>query len=576
MRWQRHESAGGRADPALARRRVVLACFALAGLALAGRAVFLQVLNTDFLRRQGEARHLRVVSVPAHRGMIMDRNGEPLAISTPVDSVWADPGALPADRRALARLAQALGMPAERLVRRIAARREREFVYLRRHVDPATAARVMALGLPGVHLQREYRRYYPMGEVAAHVVGFTNIDDVGQEGVELGWDRWLRGEPGAKRVLKDRLGRVVRDVALLRPARPGRDLRLALDRRLQYLAYRELKAAVLRHRARGGSIVVLDARTGEVLAMANQPAYNPNRRDRGPRTARRNRAVTDVFEPGSTMKPFTVAAALESGRFRPDTPVDTRPGLLRVADATVRDIRNFGLLDVTEVVRRSSNVGAAKIALALPARRLWSVYARLGFGRATASGFPGEADGVLLDHRRWHVVEQATAAFGYGLSVTALQLARAYAALAADGRLPQVSFPRRAGNAGSERVLPARVARQVRAMLEGVVGPGGTGRRAAVPGYRVAGKTGTVRKAGPGGYSDTRYVALFAGMAPASRPRLVAVVVIDEPRAGAYYGGEVAAPVFARVMAGALRLLDVPPDAPRGPMHVALGAEAAT
>ena len=560
----------------LARRRVLLGAFALAAAALAGRAVFLQVLNTDFLQRQGEARHLRVVTVPAHRGMITDRNGEPLAISTPVQSVWADPGDVPADARALARLARVLGVPAPALARRIAERRDRAFVYLRRHVDPRTAERVRALGLPGVHLQREYRRYYPLGEVTAHVLGFTDIDDAGQEGVELAWDRWLRGTPGARRVLRDRLGHIVRDVALLRPARPGRDLRLALDRRVQYLAYRELKAAVLRHRARGGSLVVLDARTGEVLAMVNQPSYNPNRRDRGPRAARRNRAVTDVFEPGSTVKPFTVAAALESGRFRPDTPVDTGPGLLRVADATVRDVRDFGLLDVTGVIRRSSNVGAAKIALALPARRLWSVYARVGFGRATGSGFPGEAHGVLADHRRWRAVEQATAAFGYGLAVTALQLARAYAALAADGRLPEVTLLRRTRAAAGERVLPARVARQVRAMLEAVVAPGGTGRRAAVPGYRVAGKTGTVRKAEPGGYSDHRYVALFAGMAPASRPRLVAVVVIDEPRAGGYYGGEVAAPVFARVMAGALRLLDVAPDAPRGPVRVALGAEAAT
>ncbi len=567
---------GGEAAAPLARRRVLLGAFALAAVALAGRAVFLQVLNTGFLQRQGEARHLRVVAVPAHRGMITDRNGEPLAISTPVQSVWADPGDVPADARALARLARVLGMPAPALARRIAARRDRAFVYLRRHVDPRTAERVRSLAIPGVHLQREYRRYYPLGEVTAHVLGFTDIDDAGQEGVELAWDRWLRGTPGARRVLRDRLGHIVRDVALLRPARPGRDLRLALDRRVQYLAYRELKAAVLRHRARGGSLVVLDARTGEVLAMVNQPSYNPNRRDRGPRAARRNRAVTDVFEPGSTVKPFTVAAALESGRFRPDTPVDTGPGFLRVADATVRDVRNYGLLDVTGVIRRSSNVGAAKIALALPARRLWSVLARVGFGQAPGSGFPGEAHGVLADYRRWHAVEQATAAFGYGLSVSALQLARAYAALAADGRLPEVTLLRRTRAAAGERVLPARVARQVRAMLEAVVAPGGTGRRAAVPGYRVAGKTGTVRKAEPGGYSDHRYVALFAGMAPASRPRLVAVVVIDEPRAGGYYGGEVAAPVFARVMAGALRLLDVAPDAPRGPVRVALGAEAAT
>lgn len=551
----------GHATPSYPRRRlIVLAVLALVVALLAWRAVYLQVLSRDFLQYQGDARHLRVVLVPAHRGMITDRRGEPLAISTPVHSVWVNPQEVAPGGDGLVRLARALDLDTDRLRRLIAERSAREFVYLKRHVTPDVANAVRALGVPGVFLQREYRRYYPAGEVAAHVVGFTDIDDRGQEGIELAYDDWLQGTPGSKRVVKDRLGRIVEDVERIRARRPGKNLVLSIDRRLQYLAYRELKAAVLEHGARSGSAVLLDVRTGEVLAMVNQPSYNANDRS-GLRGGRyRNRAVTDVFEPGSAIKPFTIAAALESGKYRPETVIDTTPGSLRVGRNTVRDVHDYGVLDVSHVIIKSSNVGASKIALSLEPQRLWHMYNRLGFGSVTGSGFPGESGGLLSHYHRWHPIDQATMAFGYGLSVTPLQLAQAYAALASDGVQPPVTFLRTDKPAPGRRVLSAGIARQVRAMLESVVTREGTGLNARVPGYRVAGKTGTVHKSTAGGYAEDRYVAVFAGIAPASRPRLALVVMVNEPSNGQYYGGQVAAPVFARVMAGALRLLDIPPD----------------
>ncbi len=542
----------------------------LAGAVLVWRAVDLHVFNRDFLKNQGDARTLRVVPVAAHRGMITDRNGEPLAISTPVDSVWVQPKVFATAHARWPELARLLKLDPERLQRIVVARRDREFVWLKRHLSPQLAERVMALGLPGVNLQREYRRYYPAGEVTAHVLGFTNIDDRGQEGLELAWDEWLRGTPGSKRVLRDRLGRVVRNVEQIRKPEPGRDLALSLDRRIQYLAYRELKRAVFQHRARSGSLVILDVRTGEVLAMVNQPAFNPNDRGQFRPAQTRNRAVTDVFEPGSTIKPFTIAAALLSGRYRPDTRIDTAPGHYRLGRAVIRDAHNYGRITLAKVIQKSSNVGASKIALSLPDALLYRVHTRFGFGADTGSGFPGEVGGLLNDAGHWRRIEKATLAYGYGMSVTALQLARAYAALADDGRLHPVSFLRVKTPEPARRVLPARIARQVRDMLEAVVAEGGTGTRARIAGYRVAGKTGTVKKAAAGGYSDDRYIAVFAGFAPASRPRLAMVVTVNEPRDGVYYGGQVAAPVFSRVMAGALRLLGVAPDAaPAHPVRLA-------
>lgn len=557
------------------RRRFVAAACGLGALVLAGRAVELQVLRRDFLRGQGNVRHVRTVPIPAHRGMIVDRNGEPLAISTPLASIWADPGPLRQARERWPALARALDMAPAALAARLEQGAGREFVWLRRRLTPEHAAEVIALDIPGVGQRREYRRYYPTGEVSGHVLGFTDVDDRGQEGLELAYDDWLSGRPGAKRVVQDRLGRVVEDLELLRPATPGRDLRASVDRRLQYIAYRELKAAVREHDARGGSLVLLDVRTGEVLAMVNQPAFNPNDTDERAGDLVRNRAVTDVFEPGSTMKPLTIAAALESGRFEPDTPVFTAPGRLRVAGHTITDYRDLGRLDVAGVIRMSSNVGASRIAMSLEPRALWQTYADLGLGATTGSGFPGETSGRLMPPGQWGELEHATMAFGYGVSVTPLQLARAYAAIAAGGVLPPVRLRAVADPADvageRERVMSPESAREIRAMLESVVSSEGTGQHATVSGYRVAGKTGTAHKVSARGYAEDRYRALFAGFAPASRPRIAAVVMIDEPHGRRYFGGQVAAPVFARVVAGALRLLDVRPDDPGADVLAASG-----
>ena len=549
------------------RRWLILGVY-LAGMSvLIWRSVDLQVLNKEFLQEHGDARALRVVEIPAHRGMIADRNGEPLAISTPVNSAWAMPQKVLASGRDLAPLATLLETNSEELEILLRERFGREFVYLRRHVDPALSEKIAALDIPGIYFQQEYRRYYPAGEVASHLIGFTNIDDVGQEGLELAYDEWLRGTPGGKRVLKDRLGRIVANVESIRPARSGRVLELSIDRRIQYLAYRELKSAVNLHRAHAGSLVMLDAKTGEVMALAGQPSYNPNNRNDLRSGFFRNRAITDAFEPGSTLKPFTIAAALQSGFYSPVTPVDTRPGYLKIGHHTIRDINNYGVIDLASIIRKSSNVGAAKIALSLEPGLLWQTLADFGFGKITGSGFPGETAGRLDIPDNWSEVELATVAFGYGLSVTVLQLAQAYLTLANDGELLPLSFHKILSPPGGHRVLPENTAAQILAMLEAVVRDGGTGYRAAVNGYRVAGKTGTVRKTKAGGYSEDRYLSLFAGIAPASDPRLVMVVMIDDPKGGQYYGGQVAAPVFSRVMSGALRLLNVSPDdltMPRG------------
>ncbi len=542
------------------RRLFLVACLVLVMLVLVGRAVSLQVLDKEFLQGQGQARHMRVVDLPAHRGMIRDRDGEPLAVSTPVESVWVNPQELVGVQEGISGLAQLLSLDRDHVQQLVSRHPGREFVYLRRHISPTMAAQVKQLAIPGVYLQKEYKRFYPAGEVAAHVVGFTNIDDVGQEGLELSYDEWLRGEKGAKRVIKDGQRHTVEDVESIRRPRPGKDLVLSIDRRIQYLAYRELKAAVQEHKAKSASAVVLDVATGEVLAMVNQPSYNPNNRNRLRRQNMRNRAVTDVFEPGSTMKPFIVAAALEDGRYQPGTPINTGPGWFRVGRNTVKDVHNYGLLDVTGVIRKSSNVGITKIALSLPGEDIWSLLSGLGFGVPTHSGFPGESAGLLVGYRNWNEIETATLSFGYGMSATPLQLAQAYAVLASGGILRPATFLRQEAAPAGERILPQRVAQQVNAMLEEVTGPQGTALTARVAGYRVGGKTGTVRKSIAGGYAEDKYLAVFAGMAPVSDPRLVMVVMVNEPDNGEYYGGQVAAPVFSKVMSGALRLMAVPPD----------------
>ena len=529
----------------------------LGSTALIVRAVDLQVVRKEFYQDQGEQRFVRERAIPVSRGMIVDRNGEPLAVSTPVESIWAQPAQLLAHRERIAELALALGVDAAEFERRLDARAGKEFVYLRRHLAPDEAARIMALDVPGVNVQREFRRYYPAGEMLAHVLGFTNIDDHGQEGLELAFDDWLTGTPGSKRVIQNRRGDVVENVELMREPQPGRELRLSIDRRLQYLAYRELVAAVSEHQARAGSMVIIDVRNGEILAMANWPSFNPNARGSSDPQARRNRAVTDVVEPGSVVKALTVAAGLESGKFKPDTIIDTTPGWMPVGNHVVRDVRNYGPIDLTRLLTKSSNVGATRIALQLGDDHLYDMFHRFGFGQATGCGFPGESAGVLAPSRGRGLVEKATMSYGYGLSVTPLQLAQAYAALGNGGRLRAPTFV--AGSVSTDAaVLDPQIARSVIEMLGHVVTEG-SGRKAAVLNYLVAGKTGTSRKAAAGGY-QSRYVSVFAGLVPASAPRLAAVVVIDDPQGEFYYGGLVAAPVFGRVMPGALRLLDVTPD----------------
>lgn len=543
------------------RSALVLAFFALAATSLLARAVHLQVLNKDFLNRQADSRHLRTEKISAHRGTITDRNGEPLAISTPVDSIWANPKELASAIDKVPKLAKILGLDSQTLMRRITRSMEREFLYLKRHLSPKTAQAVLALKLPGVNVQREYRRYYPAGEVTGHLIGFTNIDDAGQEGLELAFNHWLAGESGLKRVLKDRLGRSVENVESIRPARHGKELRASIDLRIQYVAYRTLKAAVQAHNAESGSIVVLDVRTGEVLAIVNQPTYNPNDRSQYSAERYRNRAITDIFEPGSSMKPLIVAAALESGDYRPSSIVDTAPGYVVVDAKRIEDPRNLGRISLTTILARSSNVGVTKLAMSLQPEQLWQTMTKFGLGSLTASGFPGESAGLLTHYSHWQPISQATLAYGYGVSVTPLQLAQAFAALGSDGRMHPISLIAVEQAGDGEQVLAATTAIAVRRMLEEVVRPGGTGTKAAVAGYRVAGKTGTAWKFAAGGYSEHKYISIFAGLAPASSPRLAVIVVIDEPSGELYYGSDVAAPVFADVMAESLRLLAVPPDA---------------
>ncbi len=542
------------------RRWFLLSLYTLGMAGLLFRAVDLQVLNKEFLQDHGDARALRVVKIPAHRGMITDRNGESLAISTPVNSIWAVPRKVMDAEAKLDQLAEYLHMDEKELSSMLKDRIGRQFVYLKRHVAPALAEQVMLLDIPGISLQREYRRYYPAGEVTSHVLGFTNIDDSGQEGMELAYDSWLKGSPGSKRVLKDRLGRIIENIESITMPDPGNQLVLAIDRRVQYLAYRELKSAVNHHKARAGTLVMLDVKTGEIIAMVGQPSYNPNNRTGLKSGHYRNRALTDVFEPGSTLKPFTIATALESGLYDLKSTIDTRPGFFKVGDHTIRDHRDYGVIDLETVIKKSSNIGASKIALSLEPLDFWSTLTKVGFGQATGSGFPGESSGFLNPYNNWSEVEQATMSFGYGISTTALQLAQAYMPFATDGLKLPISFLKVTEPVTASRVFSASVARQVRAMLETVVQKGGTGNKANVEGYRIAGKTGTVHKTVVGGYSEDRYLSLFAGMAPASNPRLIAVVIIDEPKGDEYYGGLVAAPVFSNVMAGALRLLDIPPD----------------
>jgi cell division protein FtsI (penicillin-binding protein 3) len=544
-----------------ARWRFLLLLLMSAMVVLVMRAAYLQVINNQFLQKQGDLRHVGVMPVPAHRGRIVDRNGELLAISSPVKSVWGNPKEFEASPQEIAVLANMLGMPVNEIKKRVADE-HRGFSYLKRRISPEIADQVLALGIPGIYADREYRRYYPVGEVTSHVVGFTNIDDRGQEGIELAYDNMLKGVSGARRIMRDGKRRIIEDVASVSLPVPGKDIRLTIDQRMQYLAYRELKKAVISHRAKSGSLVLLDAKNGDVLAMVNQPSFNPNANFNINGGFTRNRAITDVFEPGSTIKPFGVACAMELGQIRPETVIDTSPGQMHVGPNLVKDVHNYGVLDVARILQKSSNVGMTKIALNLPSRKFWAFYNNLGFGQALDTGFPGEAHGHLPDYQSLRAFSQATLSFGYGVSSSTLQLARAYLTLANEGVMPMVGLVKREDDKAPEmhRIMSVATANSVRTILESVVSREGTALKASVPGFRVAGKTGTVKKTGARGYEESVYMSLFAGMAPASDPRLVMVVMIDEPSAGEYYGGAVAAPVFSSVMEGALRMLNVAPD----------------
>lgn len=556
------------------RARIVLLGLLASMLVLVGRAAYLQGFNKDFLQAKGELRYSRILALPATRGRITDRNGAVMAVSTPVRSVWAIPADAELTPAQLRQLAQLLEVEVEDLNRRLAT--NGEFVFLKRQIAPDVARRIAELKLPGIHQHPEYRRYYPGGEVTAHVIGFTGVEDRGQEGVELAFNAQLSGHPGSRRVIRDRRGQIVEDVESIREPRDGEDVALALDAKLQYLAYTALHQAVERHQARAGAAVVLDVRSGEVLALVNLPTFNPNNRSGLNGAQLRNRVLTDVFEPGSSIKPFIAAMALEHGHVRPDSIIETAPGRMTINRATISDVRNHGTLTVTGVIQKSSNVGTVKLAQAFMPEEMWTLFDRLGFGRTLGLGFPGETGGRLRPARNWRPIEQATMSYGYGLSVNLMQIAHAFLVFARDGDLLPVSLLRRDSlPEPGERIFSPETARQVRHMLELATQPGGTGTRAQISGYRVAGKSGTAHKLEGGHYTD-KYISSFVGFAPVSNPRLIVAVMIDEPTAGEHYGGAVAAPVFARITEGALRALGVAPDAPLAPLKIANGRNDAT
>lgn len=549
------------------RAHLVMGMLMLGSAALVARSFYLQGINKDFLIGKGESRYERTIEISATRGRILDRHGDVLAMSTPVKSVWAIPEDAKLTPAQLRELGGLLDVDVRELGRKLAS--ERDFVYLKRQIPPDIAEQIGRLKLPGVYFQNEFRRYYPAGEVTAHMLGFTDGEDVGQEGIELALNGQLAGKAGSRRVIKDRRGQIVEDVESVKEPQEGKDVSLALDAKLQYLAYSQLKQAIVDNKAKAGAIVVLDAKSGEVLALANLPTYNPNNRSKLSGAQLRNRVFTDTYEPGSTFKPFTIALALEKGNVRFDTMIQTAPGKLTIGPATISDAHPHGMLTVAQVIQKSSNVGAAKMALAMPSEDMWTMFDHLGFGQPLKLGFPGEAGGRLRPWKRWRPIEQATMSYGHGISVTLIQLARAYQAFARDGDLLPLSLQRvDAVPAVGERIFSQQTAREVRTMLEMVVQPGGTAPKAQVPGYRVAGKTGTAHKLEGGVYAN-KYVASFVGFAPASDPRLIVAVMIDEPSGGKYYGGDVAAPVFANVMAGSLRTLGVPPDDTVKPLQMA-------
>jgi len=543
------------------RSRMVGLLLMAAFLSLVARGFYLQVINNDFLQEKGESRYRRDIEVSASRGKITDRNGDMLAVSTPMKSIWAIPGdARTMDVSQKQQLAKALDMSVRELDGKLAS--EKTFVFIKRQVPPEIADAIAHLKLPGVHQEKEYRRYYPTGDMTAHIVGFTGVDDKGLEGVELAFQHSLIGRAGSRTVIRDRRGNIIEDVGATRPPQDGKEIRLALDSKIQYLAYSHLKAAVENHKAKAGGAIVIDARNGEILALANWPTYNPNNRQSLTGAQLRNRAITDTYEPGSVMKPFTAALSLERGKVRFDTVINTAPGKLTIGPATISDAHPHGALSVAQIIQKSSNVGTAKMALSFSPQEMWSMFDQLGFGQAPNLGFPGEVNGRLRPWKNWRPIEQATMSYGHGIAVSLVQMARSYTVFAHDGELMPLSLVRVDDNpVRGVRVFSPQTTREVRAMLEMAVQPEGTAPKARVPGYRVGGKTGTAYKI-EGGVYARKYIASFVGIAPISDPRLVVAVMIDEPSAGGHYGGDVAGPAFSQITGGALRTLGIPPDAP--------------
>ncbi len=543
------------------RYRVVLLILILSMLMLTGRIVYLTVFNRDFLKTQGDMRAVRIIEEPAYRGMILDRNGAPLAISTPVDAIWVDPSSFDFSSDKISFLAKLLNMGQADLLKRIQKNQHREFLYLKRALDPATGAQIKKLSIAGVYIQQEYRRFYPEGEVAAHLLGFTNIDDHGQEGLELAYNSWLGGEPGRQEVLKDRLGRIVEDLRLIKQAVPGKNLVTSIDRRIQFLAYQALQEGVEKYNARAGSVIVLDIKTGEVLAIANAPSYNPNNRPTGHGEEYRNRIFTDLYEPGSVMKGFSMVSALSSGKYKPTSTVNTEPGYMMIDGHRIEDEHDNGVIDMATLLAKSSNVGMTKVTLSLPYDRLWETFYRMGFGQATGSDFPGESTGVLRKENPWRVIDLAHLSFGYGLSATPAQVARAYAALGNNGQLLPISLLKLNAPPHGIQVVPSTIARQMLDLLEAVIyGEGGTAPLAKVPGYRITGKTGTAWVLGPHGYMKNVHNGTFVGLVPAKNPQVLILVVLYDLTGKVYYGGYTAGPIFAKIAEGTLRLLGTLPD----------------
>jgi len=554
------------------RSKFIVAALAVGFVVLAGRAAWVQVFGNDFYRRQGEVRFARTLELPANRGRIFDRNGQLLATSVPAPSIWAIPEDVERDDEKLAKLARLLEMPLPALLKKLEDE-DKTFVWIKRQVDEPVAKQIAALEIKGIYQRKEYKRQYPEGEAAAHVVGFTNVEDNGQEGIELAFNKDLAGKAGSRRVIKDRLGRIVEDVVEQVPPTPGKDLQLSIDSKVQFFAYQKLRDAVQEHKAKAGSVVVLDAVTGEVLALANYPSYNPNRRNNLTGEQLRNRALTDTFEPGSTMKPITVAAAMERGLVRPDTIIDTTPGRYNIGGFTISDTHNYGVLDVNGVIQKSSNVGALKVAQRMSPQAMWESLAALGYGQKPQIAFPGAVSGRLRPWKTWKPVEQATMSYGYGLSASLFQMARSYTAFAHDGQVLPVTLHKSTEPAVGTPVFSPENAARVRHMLWLAAGPGGTGQKAQTVGYSVGGKSGTARKQIGKGYASGKYRAWFTGMAPIDKPRIVVAVMIDEPSAGQYYGGTVAGPVFSVVVQQTLRLMGVQPDMSVKPQIVVNAAE---